>query len=109
MERKKPGRAEQYRVIISSETDARKRPASFNIKQKTAIIAAAAVLLVVVISAGLTVMSILQASYYSERIQVLKTQVDMQSSVIDMYTGEIESMQTKLSGVSTEASLQNEK
>jgi uncharacterized protein HemX len=105
MERKKPSRPEQYRVIISSETDARKEPAAFNIKHRTAVIAAAGVLLVVVISAGLTVMSIFQASYYSQRIEMLKTQVDVQSSILDMYSNEIESMQTGLNDCQAEVSL----
>jgi hypothetical protein len=98
MERKKPGRPELYSVIISSETDARKKPAAFNVRHRTIVIAAVGVLLVVAISAGLTVMSIFQASDYSERIEALRTQVDIQSSIIDMYSDNIEGLKTGMSG-----------
>lgn len=109
MERKRPGKPEQYNVIISSETDARKRPAAFKVKQRTLVAAVIGLILVVAISAGLTVMSIFQASEYYRKVQTLKNQADMHSSILDAYSGEIDALRAGIKVMEAESGLQQER
>lgn len=98
MKRRKPGRQEQYCVVISSESDIRKQPAVFSIKRRFAVIAAAGAAIVFAASATLTVMSVIQSARYSNRVEALETQVDMQSAILDAYSGEIDALEQELGG-----------
>lgn len=103
MKRRKPGRQELYSVVISSETDIRKKPAVFNLKQRTIVIGAAGIFGLFVVSVVLTVMSVLRSSHYSLKVETLKTQVDMQYSILDAYSGEIGALEEEIGAAKAKA------
>lgn len=102
MKRRKPGRQQQYSIVIASETDIRKKPAVFNLKLKTIMIASAGTFLLFIVSAVLTVISVIQSSRYSVKAEALKTQVDTQYSILDAYSGEIEALEEEVGKAKTQ-------
>lgn len=87
---------EHYSVVIASETDARKRTYGFDISRRALIAASAAAVLVVAAFAGMTLFSVIDASYYSAKANELKGRVLTQSSKLDTYAGEINTLSSEL-------------
>lgn len=87
MRSKKLGK-EKYSIIITSETDARKKPRSFSLTRRALIFAVSAIFLLIFACSVGTVFSIVQANKYSERAEALKRQVDDKSGLVAAYKTE---------------------
>jgi cell division septal protein FtsQ len=99
---------EHYSVIIASETDARKKTLGFVIKRRTVRLLAAAGILVVAAFAVLITLSVFQASYFSAKADELKSKVLIQSSLLDTYSDEIDSLGSELEGWQQKLPMNNE-
>ncbi len=93
IKRKKKARKEQYSVIFTSETDARKKSASFTVKRRT-IVAAVAVLIIMVLGCTAVVaVSIYHVSLNLSKTQDLKYEIEDQAKAISSYEGELDFFQ----------------
>ncbi len=96
MIKKKKAKKEQYSVIFTSETDARKKSACFNVKRRTIVAAAAVVISLVLGCAAVVAVSIYQVSLNFTRAQNLKHEINDQAQTIDSYESELEFLQDVL-------------
>lgn len=87
--KKKRFKNERYSIIITCDTDARKKPASFSFMRKTVLICASVFVLTVTVCAAIAIVSSSSASFYSDNNKALKSKADNQLKAIDSYKGEL--------------------
>jgi len=94
MRNKKP--LECYNFIVTSGTDARKRPASFSLTKRTIVIAIAGIVVVITISLGSSVFAFSKITGSQRQIQDLTEKINQQSQLLDEYSKQITGLQTSL-------------
>ncbi len=94
MNNKKP--LENFQVIITSGTDARKKPVCFNIRKRTLVIIIAVFFLSIAASLIISATAFMQISDSRKQIQDLTQKMENQSKLLDEYAGETASLQKSL-------------
>lgn len=94
MNKKKP--KEHYQVIITSGTDARKKPVSFSLSRKTIVIVITVFFLVIAVSLVISFSAFGQTSKSQKQIEDLTQKIEGQSKLLEEYAAQITGMQTSL-------------
>jgi cell division protein FtsL len=96
IKRKKKAKKEQYSVIFTSETDARKKSASFTVKRRTIVAAMAVIISLVLGCVAVVAVSIYHVSLNLTRTQGLKYEIDDQAKAMSSYESELDFLQDAL-------------
>ncbi len=88
MKKRRRKRKERYSIIITSQTDARKKSLVFSITRRVLIISLCTVIVTVIISAGVALFSSYKASGYEKQIAQLEEQINSQTACTKTYAEE---------------------
>ena len=94
MKNKRP--REHYQIIITSGTDARKKPVSFSLSKRTIVIIIAVFFLIIAVSLIISFTAFRQISASQKQIEDLSKKIDNQSILLEEYTAQISCLQPSL-------------
>lgn len=80
---------EHYQVVITSGTDARKKPVSFSLSKKTVVVFIAVFFLVIAICLVISSTAFLKISESQTQIEVLTKKIENQSDLLEEYAAQI--------------------
>jgi hypothetical protein len=97
-------KSESFNILISSGTDARKKPVTLHVRKVSLLGVITAVLVFIAACTGIGFMLLSKDTQYTNEIYSIQKNLDVQNGQIEQYTKEMDSLRQQTEGPSAQPS-----